>query len=129
MQARLMFVYSEFKLRRKDYIFILLHKGTGELLMLTEHFVYYLPPTRETLSNQNPQEQKLTEFMAWCGKITSAPSTVLIVPSADISDALKVAVFTSSAPSVKKHSQSSHAKMRKTSCNAQKIQLLSNIFI
>lgn len=81
--------------------------------MLTEHFVCYLPPTRETLSDQNPQEQELTEFMAWCGEITSAPSTALIVPSADISDALKVAVFTSSAPSVKKHSQSSHAKMRK----------------
>lgn len=66
---------SNFKHGHKDYIFILLHKGTEQVLMLTEHFMWYLTTKRETLSAQNSQEQELAKFMAWCGKITSTLST------------------------------------------------------
>lgn len=66
---------SNFKHGHKDYIFILLHKGSEQVLMLTEHFKWYLATKKETLSAQNSQEHQLAKFMARCGKITSTLST------------------------------------------------------
>lgn len=111
---------SNFKHGHKDYIFILLHKGSEQVLMLTEHFMWYLATKKETLSAQNSQEHSWLNSWHGVGKLPQHCLLSLIFPYADTSDALKVAVLTSSAAGVKEHSQSSHAKMRKTYCNAQK---------
>lgn len=66
---------SNFKHGHKDYVFILLHKGSEQVFKLTEHFMWYLATKKETLSAQNSQEHQLAKFMARCGKITSTLST------------------------------------------------------